>query len=266
MNPSTTKWNGIVIASLAAAFACGSSWAGDSVDGPLTDELPTVPPMLDDGNTPHDADSAPARETPDTCTYAVYNWSVTERRAVNFRQVRKAYSRVSGDERDPNDARCSVCTEDQVYVGAGLVPGQPRGVQVCWAWADKVQRALEELSELPTFEFTEVTGYRPGRTRGRVENGMRMQMSNHAYGTAVDINADHNGLYRGCAVAELTAETIRRCSLSVGGAWDPESHPRTSITANGPVVDAFTRDVGWKWGGAIDGHIRDIMHFSLTGY
>ena len=95
---------------------------------------------------------------------------------------------------------------------------------------------------------------------------MRQELSNHSYGTAIDINADDNGLYRDCNLRELTVSGIAGCTLGVGGHWNPDSRPRTSITRDSVVYRAFTSTVGWQWGGEISGSTRDIMHFSLTGY
>ena len=207
------------------------------------------------------------RVVPETCTYDMYNWSVSQRRAVNHRTVSKLYEEVEGDERDPEDARCTVCSEDQERIDvAALGIDGVSDIRVCWAHRANVEAALREIAETGEFEFQELVAYRPGRTRGAVRDDMRQELSNHSYGTAIDINAGDNGLYRDCNLRELTVSGIAGCTLGVGGAWNPQSRPRTSITRDSVVYRAFTGTAGWQWGGEISGSTRDIMHFSLTGY
>lgn len=207
------------------------------------------------------------RAQPVTCTYDMYNWSVSQRRAVNHRTVSKPYDDVEGDERDPQDPRCTVCSEDQEPIDvAGLGIDGVGDIRVCWAHRANVEAALREIVASGEFEINELIAYRPGRTRGAVRDDMRQELSNHSYGTAIDINADDNGLYRDCNLRELTVSGIAGCTLGVGGHWNPDSRPRTSITRDSVVYRAFTSTVGWQWGGEISGSTRDIMHFSLTGY
>jgi hypothetical protein len=207
-----------------------------------------------------------ARTEPTTCTYTIYNWSTETNRAVNRRQVSHAYSEIEGDERDPNDPRCTVCEEDQVTINTAALGIDAGSIQVCWAHQDAVERALTDIVDSGQFEFTELVGYRPGRTRGRVVDGVRTEMSNHAYGTAIDVNANHNALYRSCNVRVTDADSIANCTRGVGGTWDPGARPRTSVVRDGVVFTAFTDLAGWLWGGDISGSTRDLMHFSLTGY
>ncbi|TVQ99847.1 MAG: hypothetical protein EA398_11870 [Deltaproteobacteria bacterium] len=216
----------------------------------------------------HDHADAQAR-TPspdDPCTFSMYHWSTVERRAVQRRTVRQTRADLAPDEHDPDDPRCTVCEEDQAtIVPAELgIPGVAP-FQVCVHWQDALEDALRTIADDGSFEIRELVGYRPGRTRGRIENGLRMELSNHSYGTAIDINASWNGLYRRCNV-EVSPDTIGRCQLGVGGAWDPVRNPRLTITRDGLVHRVFTEHVGWRWGGDIAGATKDMMHFSITGY
>ena len=137
--------------------------------------------------------------------------------------------------------------------------------QVCWVYADDVKAALDAVAADGSFTITVFDGYRAGRTRGKVKDGKRTGWSNHAFGTALDINADDNGLYRKCNIdGEPTLDKIEDCKLSNGGKWNPDKRPKTSIVKDGVVYREFT--TFWKWGGEIDGNIRDLMHFSLDGY
>ena len=223
----------------------------------------TAQEPADDGAEPADG----ATEAPTTCTYRTYSWSVEERRGVNRQTVEKPYSEVTSDERDPNDPRCSVCVEDQGEIdpaALGLSDVEP--FLVCRVHQQAVEAALRDITTSGQFELVEITGYRVGRTRGPVVDGLRTEWSNHSFGTAIDINAGDNGLYGGCNVVEVTPESIDQCRLRVGGAWDPNESPQRSVTRDGPVYRAFTEQVGWRWGGEIDGDTRDLMHFSITGY
>ena len=116
------------------------------------------------------------RTPPDTCTYDTYSWHVKKRRGVNRHRVVKPYSEVSGDERDPDDPRCTVCKEDQVVVD---VRGAPK-VTVCYAAAKDVRRAIKRVVASKGFRFEQLEGYRVGRTRGPVRRGVRSLFSNHS--------------------------------------------------------------------------------------
>ncbi|MDX9719905.1 MAG: M15 family metallopeptidase [Myxococcota bacterium] len=200
------------------------------------------------------------RPTPSTCTYSTYQWSVEEKRAVNREQVSKEYSAVTDDERDPKEPRCTVCREDQVE----LKVGELESVWVCWVYAEALEKALRTIVDSGEFELEELEGYRVGRTRGKVVDGLRTEWSNHSFGTALDVNASSNGLYGNCDVDVLSEDSIEQCKLRMGGKWRPKKQPRVSIVKDGVVYKALTEF--WKWGGEIDGELKDIMHFSITGY
>lgn len=205
------------------------------------------------------AEAAPAE--PAECTYRTYAWDVKAKRGVGHRQVKKPRHELTADEKDPADPRCTVCSEDQVTV---KVEGLP-AVEVCRHYADDVRQALENLKKSGKFQVERLIGYRPGKTRGEVVDGLRTQFSNHSFGTAIDINAHHNGMYNNCRlqkVAEKAAD-IAKCRLGMGGAWDPERRPRTTVTRGGVAWLAFTKF--WKWGGELEGQLKDFMHFSVTG-
>ncbi len=73
--------------------------------------------------------------------------------------------------------------------------------------------------------------------------------SNHSYGAAIDLNPVQNPYVRGSTVLPPAgAPHATNRSASVTGL----------ITADGPVVDAFTA-IGWEWGGAWTSP-RDYQH------
>ena len=195
------------------------------------------------------------------CTYETYAWSVTKKTGVGRHTVTKTRAELMPEESDPSDARCTVCSEDQVAVQVqGLPP-----VTVCRHHAEAVRAALTAVRESKAFTVQSLVGYRVGRTRGAVVDTLRTAFSNHSYGTAIDINARTNGLYNRCATPAVPqrAGDIAHCKLGVGGRWDPRRNPKVTIAEGGVVHQAFT--AFWKWGGARGDKIKDFMHFSITG-
>lgn len=240
----------------ASAPALEGSAAAEAI---APESVAPAPAVTKELPTPHPPSQA--------CHYTSYQWSMKRKTGVNRRTISKTFGELTGDEIDPNDARCSVCEENQVWLRPaehGWPNIQP--VRVCDVYAGKLGKALEGMAAGGVFTLIDLVGYRPGRTRGAVVDGLRTQMSNHGYGTAVDINARHNGLYAGCNISPVTVEGIRRCRLAVGGPWDPVARPLTSVVRGGLPYRVMTQSVGWKWGGEIGGGTRDLMHFSLTGF
>ncbi len=210
---------------------------------------------------------APPRTVPEKCTYKTYQWSTVKGKAVNRRSVSKNYADLTAEEKAPDFARssCSVCQEDQVAVA---IPGLPT-IEVCWYYAPRVRAALEALQADKSFKIQELVGYRCGQTRGRIVDGLRTEFSNHSFGTAIDINSRTNGLYRRCDLGGKvpgSAEDIKRCKKGMGGVWNPEKNPKVTITPSSKAYELFTQLVGWKWGGEIEGHTKDFMHFSVDGF
>ena len=83
--------------------------------------------------------------------------------------------------------------------------------------------------------------------------GSRSSWSEHALGTAIDINPFHNPmLKRGVVTPEKATSYVDRTNVRPGMVTDP-----------GVVIDAFAA-IGWKWGGHWSSH-QDWMHFSAGG-
>lgn len=188
---------------------------------------------------------------PNQCTYETFRWNVPQRRAVAIETVQKAYTALTADEVDAATG-CTVCEEDQVWVRLpGLEP-----FRLCQHLAPQVEAALRLLQQqgVPLFH---VTGYRVGRTRGDLDGaGNRTRFSNHAYGIALDVNREQNGLYDGCVTFGP------HCRLIQGGPWQP-GQPG-SLTPEGPLVQALLA-LGFQWGGTLPGRQKDFMHFSPSG-
>lgn len=188
----------------------------------------------------------------DTCTYHTWEWNTVTRQSVNHRKVVKNKAELTEYERDPGSG-CTVCEEDQIRIEMDGVPA----FQICKAYAEPIRHALMEIQR-SGWRVRSVSGYRVGRSRGPIDDaGLRTQFSNHSFGTAIDINAESNGLYADCI------QFGPHCQLIRGGRWSPENPE--SITP-GSVVYEMMRSIGWKWGGEIAGKQKDFMHFSLTGY
>ncbi|NUN12195.1 MAG: M15 family metallopeptidase [Myxococcales bacterium] len=214
------------------------------------------------------AKEPPARhETPTICTYHTSVWDVHRNRVIPAQGVTKPYSELTAEERDPAEPRCTLCEQDQVEVDlatVGINGLQP--VKICWVYAERLLAAFNQIQSSGEFEFLSVRGYRPGRTRGPVVDGKRTRFSNHSFGTAVDINAEHNGLYVRCDVQVSTRSPIDGCKLKHGGTWDPVGRLSTTIVPDGVVVRAISEHLGWQWGGTLPGTMKDFMHFSITGH
>lgn len=188
-----------------------------------------------------------------TCHYDDWRWNVHEKRAVQNMSISKDYALLADNERDAQSG-CSVCQEDQQVI---RIQGLPE-FSVCKKYAAKAQETLTRLINSGAY-IKSVTGYRVGRTRGEVDaQGNRTDFSNHSFGVALDINAEHNGLYIHCI------EFGPQCQLSRGGPWRPGVDPY-SLESCGAIV-LMMKAAGFKWGGEIAGRQKDFMHFSLTGY
>lgn len=195
---------------------------------------------------------AAERLTPWTCTYDVQTWNVALQRSVNSQRVVHPYPALSTEEIDPVTG-CTVCSEDQEIID--IPPLAP--FAVCYKLAAQVHHVLTALVRQgqPLFR---VDGYRVIRSRGPLDGtGNRTVFSHHAYGAALDINAEQNGLYDQCP------RFGPGCRLLRGGAWRPGT-PGT-LEKDGMIVKALL-ETGFHWGGEIEGNYKDFMHFSVTGY
>lgn len=121
-----------------------------------------------------------------------------------------------------------------------------KSLQVNQFLAEDVVNIFREIFEDPSqFPIKSVGGYCWRTTAfGSV--------SQHSYGTCIDINPDENYY---CHSADGTAIT--------GTHWSPYED-QYSITPDGAVVAAFAK-YGWIWGGSWDGSVKDYMHFSYLG-
>ncbi len=206
---------------------------------------------------------APPDGAPDPgakCTYKTYSWDVKLKKGVAHETVVKTRAELAADEKDPGVPECTVCQEDQVDVA---VEGLPL-VTVCRLFAEPVKQALEE-TRAAGFQVKSLIGYRVGRTRGAIKDGRRTQFSNHSYGTAIDINAESNGLYGDCNLKDVPKKSadLKGCKLRIGGRWDPDKQPKVTVIEGGAAWNAFTKF--WKWGGTRSDPTRDFMHFSPDG-
>ena len=128
--------------------------------------------------------------------------------------------------------------------------------KVCKEQAGNVRKAIQMVVD-ELFSIVSVISHRVGKTKGAVDNnGLRTQFSNHSFDTAIDINAEKNGLYTNCF------DFGKDCQLIRGGPWEPGK--LGTVTKDSPVYQAF-KEIGWKWGGELKGRQKDFMHFSLSG-
>ena len=195
--------------------------------------------------------TGPAVAAERVCTYRTWEWDTLAKKAINPRLLSKPRRELSTEERGPING-CSVCAEDQVEVRLDGVPP----FQICRAFGDRIRRAIAK-ARAEGFPILSVVGYRVGKSKGPLNAaGVRTQFSNHSYGTAIDFNADKNGLYDHCAHFD------QHCQLRRGGEYRP--HDRAALTKASSLYRAL-KDEGFKWGGEIQGKQKDFMHFSMTG-
>jgi len=108
--------------------------------------------------------------------------------------------------------------------------------------------AAEELDLGPTGDGNNTSAFVCRAVRGG------SSFSEHAFGTAIDVNPFHNPYVRGDIVLpELASTYLDRGNVREG-----------MLTPDSAAVTAFS-GVGWEWGGAWDGRTVDSMHFSATG-
>ena len=194
---------------------------------------------------------AGADATPALCHYECTVWNVRQRTSIVRRKVSKPYASLEARERGAEG--CTPCVEDQTEI----VLSNGLKFQACRRLAARFQNALEAALRSGA-EIRTVVGYRAQMSRGPVDrDGNRTELSNHAFGQAVDINEASNGLYENCTVWSP------QCHLRKGGAYRPGSS--LSLTRDSPVVSEMKK-AGFRWGGEIAGRQKDFMHFSLTGY
>jgi len=187
-----------------------------------------------------------------TCSYDVAVWNVPAGKIIEVRSVRHPYHELTEEEVDP-ETGCTVCSEDQVTVSLPSIAD----FRLCKKVAPRVIETLNKLIRKGV-PIISLRGYQVVRSRGEMDgNGNRTMLSNHSYGTAMDINRELNGLYDQCL------EFGPECRLLLGGHWRP-GEPGT-LVENGPVVRAM-KELGFKWGGGIKGRQKDFMHFSFSGY
>jgi hypothetical protein len=63
---------------------------------------------------------------------------------------------------------------------------------------------------------------------------------------------------------KILLKTTHECQLLRGGLWRPGFDPY-SLQQNGLIV-RMLKEIGFKWGGEIEGRQKDFMHFSPSGY
>jgi hypothetical protein len=185
------------------------------------------------------------------CHYQTWEWDTINQKSVGHRQVSKQKSQMTSEEKGKVPG-CSVCEEDQAEL---RIKGLPV-IKICRIFHDKIRRAIDE-ARAQGFPIRSVIGYRVGKSKGAIDSrGMRTEFSNHSYGTAIDFNAEKNGLYENCFIFNA------KCKLIRGGNYRP-GEP-AAITPESGIYQSM-REAGFRWGGEIQGKQKDFMHFSLDG-
>lgn len=185
------------------------------------------------------------------CEYSYTVWNTRSNKSEGPFKVRKTYEELTAKERGPDG--CTVCEADQVKVTLS------NGISflTCQRYAGLFVSALNKILSSGR-KIESVVSYRPSISKGEADaKGLRTQFSHHAFGAAIDLNENHNGLYTNCL------NWNPGCHLIKGGAYRPESPE--SIRDQDEFVTHF-KGIGFQWGGKILGKQKDFMHFSLDGY
>lgn len=185
------------------------------------------------------------------CTYSYTVWNTRERTSDGPFLIKKSRSQLVSYEKGPRG--CTPCEEDQVSVqlSNGL------SFKTCKHFASDFKQALEMVLSSGR-KIESILSYRASLSKGKADaRGRRTEFSHHAFGAALDVNENHNGLYNNCL------RWSGQCVLSKGGVYRPDS--ALAIRENDEFVTQMQR-IGLKWGGKIAGNQKDFMHFSLDGY
>lgn len=186
------------------------------------------------------------------CHYDFTIWNTRTRTSLGPFKVENWQKDLLPFEKGPQG--CTLCLEDQVTVGLSNGLSFTICKKVRHTFLTALENALKKKVALVS-----VLGYRPSKSKGSADaNGLRTEFSQHAYGVAVDVNEEHNGLYVNCPVWSET------CTLTKGGPYRPYADP-ASLTQDSVLVQELLKS-GIKWGGEIRGGQKDFMHFSPDGY
>lgn len=140
-----------------------------------------------------------------------------------------------------------VCVPVWVLKENGEKASSQKYITVNTGLAEEVVAIFTEIYNDPTqFPIKNVGGF-------SWRNSASGKVSQHSYGTCIDINWEENYYVR----PDGTPIT--------GSFWDPAVSPY-SIPGDGIVVSVFAK-YGWKWGGNAwgDGYAKDYMHFTFLG-
>lgn len=187
----------------------------------------------------------------DSCTYETWVWNPYLKKATEHTKIKKSKINLTPEELGRVNG-CTLCEEDQVEIRLESLPA----FRICKVLQNKFERALRKAIS-QGFPLSTITGYRVGKSKGPLNSkGQRTEFSNHSFGTAIDLNAEKNGLYDFCP------QFLPACRLIRGGDYRPGAPG--SITKESSVYKSFIAE-GFKWGGELEGTQKDFMHFSLTG-
>lgn len=185
------------------------------------------------------------------CEYQFTVWNTKSKTSEGPFKVKKDYKNLTKNEIGPQG--CTPCEIDQEVITLS----NKMKVKFCTKLAKSIKSTLNHILK-NGYPFETILGYRASVSKGEAAmNGQRSELSNHAFGVAIDLNENYNGLYTNCFTWN------RNCRLQKGGRYDP-GHPLALTKTSLPV--RFLKQAGLKWGGEISGRQKDFMHFSLSGY
>jgi hypothetical protein len=186
----------------------------------------------------------------DTCSYTYTVWNTAQKRTVSKQKISKPRSELTEEEKGPYG--CTICNEDQEIVTLD----NEASLKICRRISVHVKKALNQTLK-DGYKIESLVGYRPSKSRGPADaKGNRTLFSQHAYGVAIDVNQEWNGLYTNCQNFNPD------CQLIKGGHYNPNNS--LAIKNNSFLINAMQK-AGLAWGGKRTDSLKDFMHFSPDG-
>ena len=248
---TTRRWAALVVAGWLAA-ACGPAGSGDALTAETTGAVAQAPAP---GSVPAARPPLRPREPYRRTGREQFRWSIS---TVTAARLGSSYR--AGCPVPVSDLRLLRLThlgfDGRSRVGELVVHrGQATAMVEVFRRLHAARFPIERMVTVEQYGSDDDRSMAANNTSGyncRLTTG-GTRFSEHAYGTAIDINPVQNPYVRGTTVEP-----------EAGRAYLDRSNVRPGmIVADDPVVRAFAA-AGWEWGGDFS-TLKDYQHFSASG-